>query len=260
MLRLLSCAAIVLLIATLAAAQTDYTQEDWNDSQLQENGWFYWNENNGQVPPNHHEPLNWQATGGVDNTGHVYTDGLDLLTPHHDETRAYYPAYNMTDLVPPHHINLEVPDAAIQVSFAARVQPFNHLDFHGGVIAPFVGYWDHDTERQAFFYNRHGVPANQIPNYFSGNPRWREFTFPCAPEDWEVLVVSAPPPPGVDDVTDLLHWPQQWGFTILDSNGPPTGVLAVDNFRIVPEPATMAILFLALLSHLAFACRRRRTA
>jgi len=140
MLRLLTCTATILLITALAAAQADYTQENWNDPQLQQNGWFYWNENNGQSYPNHHEPMNWQATGGIDNTGHVYTDAMTLLTPHHDETRAYYPAYNTTDLVPPHHINLEVPNAAIQVSFAARVQPFMQLDFHGGVITPFVDF------------------------------------------------------------------------------------------------------------------------
>ena len=253
--RLLPCIATVLLMATLAAAQTDYTQEDWNDPQLQENGWFYWNENNGQPPPDHHEPLNWQDTGGIGNTGHAYTDPMVLLTPHHDETRAYFPAYNMLSLTPPHHINLEVPNAAIQVSFAARVQPFTLLDFHGGVITPFVGYWDEATGRQAFYYNSHGIAANEIPNYFSGNPRWREFTFPCAPADWEELVVSTPPPPGVDDVTDLLHWPQQWGFTILDDNGPPVGVLAVDNFRVIPEPATLSLL---ALGGLAMLRRRRR--
>jgi len=253
MIRLLLSGTAVLLILGSAVVGADYTEEYWNDGGAQENGWFYWNEDNGQVSPHHHEPLNWAATGGVGDSGHVYTDELDLLTPHHDETRAYYPAYNTINLTPPHYINLDIPDAEIRVYLTAKVGPFGNLNFHGGVITPFVGFWHEGTQRQAFFYNVHGIAANEIPKRFSHG--WKEFTFPCAPSDWDVLVIDDPPPSGVDDVTDLLHWPQQWGFTILDDDGPPIGVLGLDNFRILPEPATLIVLAMSLPALL----RRRRS-
>lgn len=235
--------SIALVVAGAARAQ--YDQENWDDPVLQSNGWYYWDENHPGSYPGADEPMPWLAEGGVGpapGSGHV-TCVLDVLTPHHDETRAFFPAYNTTYLDTPHFIDLGIPDAAVKVYLSDKTQPLTpNIDFHGGYLTLFLGQWDNDTGNHIFYYNTTAaIPAEGIPDYWTGATRWREFTFAVGGDsDWAVFASAG----GVVPVSSLFYHPQQWGFVIMDdSGGPPTGALGFDSWRIVPEP-TVAVLLL----------------
>ena len=51
-----------------------------------------------------------------------------------------------------------------------------------------------------------------------------------------------------------LKDPNQWGFGIFGGTSAPSGHLGFDNFRSIPEPATMALIGLGAVALL----RRRR--
>lgn len=55
--------------------------------------------------------------------------------------------------------------------------------------------------------------------------------------------------------SDLFHHSQQWSFVVYPASATPTGTIAFDSFRIIPEPMTLSLLAMGALA--AVRWRRR---
>ena len=246
-----------------------YQEELWNDPSAEENGenyWAYWDEaynGPGELPEAnyHHRPINWMNTGGVDNTGHVWTPLADLETEHDDN--AYWPVY-LTDQIADHygvpHREIALTPNVDYIRLAVKEPALapTPVDLKGAQLHFFVGqFWanDPDPDEWAFFYNANGF-------YDFNNTAWTTTLVPVGEgtTDWGVISMSSNPP--ITQASGLFSSPQQWGFVIFDPSAtvldPPEGELHFDNFGIViPEPSSFPLAALGLLGLLAYAGRKR---
>lgn len=263
--------AVFGLVSGMARADS-YQQEQWNDSIAEENLWAYWDEDYDVGEPEsanyHHHPMAWMATGGVANSGHVWTSLPDLWTEHDD--RAYWPAY-LTDQitqyygVPDREIDLTPNIDSIRMAVKDRAVT-TPVDLNGGKLYFFVGQWwshpsDPDQDRWAFFYNANGF-------YDFNATQWTTTLVPVGEgtTDWGIISMSGVnndyPDPPVSEARELFDSPQQWGVVIFDPLATvlaaPEGELAFDNFGIViPEPSTFVLLAMNALGLFVYALRRR---
>jgi hypothetical protein len=233
MLRPVVLSVCALLLAT--GAQAAY-QETWNDPSATENYWqtdfstggTYW--------------ANWQADGGIGDTGHIYVE-IDELALYPDYGDASFPAWLY-------------PQTADQqgVDFAGQTVRISTLASSGfdldGTLHLYLGTWfPGSPEDEYYFY--HDTPIGV------SSAGWQETLLDVGTDGsgWSVLYRTD----AALDVTDVWsmgtydNW--QYGFAIIpDTAAPaPTGTLRLDNF-IVPEPATLALMALAGVAVL----RRRR--
>ena len=268
----------VFVITSGVTLAVPYEQEQWNDPNAGEHGenyWAYWDEDyDGPGEPEsenyHNRPMNWMSSGGVDNSGYVWTPLADLWTEH-DEF-AYWPAY-LTDQITEHY---GIPDREIlltpnidfiQMAVKDRALAAMPVDLKGAQIHFFVGQWWHhpsdpDQDQWAFFYNANG-------SYDFNAKEWTTTQVPVGEgtTDWSIISMSGVgntnPLPPVSEAWELFDSPQQWGFAIYDPNATvlygPEGELAFDNFAVVvPEPSAMILLGTSVICLLACAWRRRR--
>lgn len=261
----------------------------WEPPAGGESLWAYWDENFEPYPADgagynyHHKPMHWSAKGGVKESGYVWVPLSDVMSEH-NEIQAFWPAY-MTDQQTeyyhhhypeksphPRHLDLTVDNAHIKVSLLDRGQLSQPVNLAGGKIYFFVGEWwsndlqDPNDDAFIFFYNSNG--AFNV----TGND-WTTTSVPVGngsalAGDWKIIASSAGldgyenPPEDGDEAVDHFYSPQQWGFTIF--NGTATvrpvisGELGFDDFAIVPEPGTLTLLTLALITLGLFSWRRRR--
>jgi len=260
-------AIVVSLLAVSFAKAGPYQQESWNDSAAPENGenyWAYWDENYSvpDEPPEanyHHHPMEWSATGGVDDSGYVWTP-LAEMEPEHDEVRAHWPAY-LTDQtadhfeVPHREIDLSIDNAHISLAVKDRGTAVP-VDLEGGKLHFFIGHWwvnneaDPADDQWTFFYNANG-------DYGFNSTDWTVTTVPvgAGKDDWPVIsqsgIGNTNPLPPVSEAWELFVSPQQWGVVIYDPASTvldqPSGELGFDNFSIIPEPSTMALIVMSII-------------
>ncbi len=256
-------AVCVLCVSAVPAAPYEF--EDWNCPTAKENYWCYWDESYDPYPPPdqynyHNRPMNWEATGGVRNTGYVWTPLEDLHSVH--DVRAYWPAYMFEQVtekygVPNREIDLTIDDAHIRVAVKDVGGAGQPVNLHGAKLYFWVGYWwvadDPAPDSWAFFYN-----ANGHFTFDSSDPAgWTTSTIPVGEgtTDWGIISMSGMgegnPAPPVSEAWELFVAPQQWGFVIFDPDvdvlPPPSGALGFDNWAIIPEPSTLTLLALGVL-------------
>lgn len=224
---------IVLLGVFSGAALAAYTQELWNDPAKTNNNWSYYDTD---APQPYDVDMTWSATGGVDNTGYVKCSLYDLESVHHNG--AYWPAYLYRGLGDDQEIDLSIPNASVNIYAKNASSPMGGMNLQGGSLRFFIGEWFEGTDpgpeddTWAFFYNTTPVTIN--------DHSWAaESTIPIGSNsNWGVISRTNS---GISP-DDLFYQPQQWGFVIFNAASEPTGILALDSFRIVPEPATLLIL------------------
>lgn len=244
MYRRINCifTTVLLSIAAHAACALDtgivnYTQEHWNAPARQEHNWDYWDMVNDPTGAHPKLDMIWEANGGHADSGHVWSP-LDPLDPFHDPN-AYWPAYLTSTIAPTQLIDLSFADAQIRV-YASDITARGTgavdgmLDMKGGQLHFFIGEWlDEDDWR--FFYNRTPLTIN--------DHTWtaESVIVVGGDSDWGLIASS-----GLGGVAKapsaLFHHPEQWGFVIFPASSPPTGTLALDAFRIVPEPGILILL------------------
>jgi len=265
------CTVVVCVSLVSTASAMPYESEAWDCPTAQEHYWCYWDETYDPYPSEsnyHNRPMNWEATGGVRDTGYVWTP-LQELESYHD-VRAYWPAYMFEQVtgkhgVPNREIDLTIEDAHIQAALkddGGDGGVGSQVNLHGAEVYFFVGhYWvdlaDPSGDQWAFFYN-----ANGHFSFEAG--RWTTSTIPVGEgtTDWGIVSMSGMgeghPAPPVSQAWELFNAPQQWGFVIFDPTATvlptPSGTLAFDNWAVVPEPATLGLLAMGGLAML-----RRRT-
>lgn len=253
-----------------------------------ENLWAYWDEDFEPDPPEeaggnyHHRPMRWSSSGGVGDSGYVWTPLSEVMTEH-NEIQAYWPAY-MTDQQTsyynyyykdksphPRHLDLTIENALItaslrdleDVSTSDNPEPVN-LD--GGKIRFFVGKWWHDDLKDdafIFFYNNNG-------EFQVSGSDWTTSSVPvgngtASADDWPVIASSKDmdgfrdPPSDGDEAYEHFDSPQQWGFVIHNPAASVTpnisGELGFDDFAVVPEPSAFVLLGIGFF--LVFWCLRR---
>lgn len=237
----LATSLLLLGIAPLVAT-ADYDQELWNHAGRTNNHWSYYDID---APAPHDVDMNWQAAGGVDDTGHVRTP-LGVLDSAHDD-EAFFPAYLYRGLGVNQEIDLSIEDAIIKV-YVRDGSGAAALDLKGGSLVFFIGQYiavEGGEDKESFFYNLTPVTVN------SGNWTIESSLSVGGNGDWGVLANNDP----TVFPSDLFHHPEQWGFTIFPAASTPSGALAFDSFRIVPEPTGIALFLAALTGSIA---RRRR--
>ncbi|NLF31042.1 MAG: PEP-CTERM sorting domain-containing protein [Planctomycetes bacterium] len=168
----------------------------------------------------------------------------------------YYPAYAYGHVgagqgAEPTVINL-AHDGQISVWFRDDTPPSGTMSFDlkGGRLHVFIGEWQDDD-------GPGGAPP-VYTFYLSAQPlslavttKWQQASIDVfQPSAWTLWVDEGLGKP----LGLLMDTPQQWGFALVGASGVPTGLLGVDTFRAVPEPATAALLAAAAL----LARRRRR--
>ena len=271
--------SLVALAVTAPVARADpYQREDWNNPAAPENGenyWAYWDENYSipDEPPEanyHHHPMPWSPTGGVGDSGYVWTP-LAEMESHHDEVRAHWPAY-LTDQIADHfevahrEIDLSIDNAHISLAVKDRGTAITPVNLEGGQIYFFIGQWwlnneaDPDDDQWIFFYN-----ANA--NYDFNALNWTVTSVPVGTgtTDWPVIAQSGVgnsyPLPPVSNAWELFVSPQQWGVVIYDPAATvldqPSGELGFDNFAIIPEPYTIVLIGMAAVCLLLARWRRK---
>lgn len=236
---------LALAVAPLTAA-ADYDAEFWDDPAQENHNWSYLTD-----PAPTDADMIWLSTGGVANSGHVRSP-LNALVPYHND-EAYWPAYLYRGLGENQEIDVSIPDAAVKI-YARAVALTAPMNLEGGALHFFIGQWVHgnpdtpDDDTYSFFYNLKEVTIN--------DHAWTiESSLPVGTDaDWGVIASNDP----AVAPSDLFYHPQQWGFTIFPASSTPAGLLALDSFRVVPEPSTLLLLWIGIFGLLgyAYACRR----
>jgi hypothetical protein len=229
--------SLILLPCLSAMSLADYDMELWNDPLLQNHNWSYYDTD---VAYPHDVDMNWQASGGVGNSGYVSTPLNNLDACH--STQAYWPAYLYDGISGlSQQIDLSVKDAEIRIYVRDIGDPLGTVPFNlqGGQVYFFIGQYlvngpQIEDDLYGFFYNKTPVIINK--------DKWLiESVIPVGLDsDWGVIAAN--------DLTlkpgDLFYHPQQWGFAIFPAASTPSGVLGFDSFRIIPEPMTLCLLAL----------------
>lgn len=228
MIRQMLCAVVVLTMGVGAAR--GYV-EPWDDGGQANHNWKTDYDQKGPWFGMFHE-----TTGGVSG-GHVWTDLDDLM-------RDVFPAGPAVEYSPAW---LQGPDSGQVVDFtdktlrvATKLAAGSSLN---GSLHFYLGTWSNGGH---FFYHQQAI----VPGA----------------EAWETTVMavggagddSAWADLRVEDESlqayDLFDDYEEYGFILLEDTGTPTGVLRFDDFEVVPEPATLAVLGMGGL----VALRRRR--
>ena len=234
---------LVLVLVLSASARGTYVEEKWDSSSLTHHNWSYWNENS--ISPHNEWDVyaNWQETGGVGGSGHVWAP-LSLLTSEH-HNQAYWPMFLTTDIDDAdgsQEVDLSFGGAAVKIYMKDRTLA-TPVNLQGGSVHLFVGEWipagigGPVGDKYRFFYNKKPLKAP--------TGTWVESTVPIGGDsDWGVIAIDGLPA----NASDLFNTPQQWGFCIFGATDQPTGELAFDSFGVVPEPVTLSMLALGGLA------------
>jgi hypothetical protein len=229
--KILSCCLIVIGCGYLVFA--DYTQESWDIPLALNRNWSYFDMD---APPPHDADMQWFNSGGVGNSGHVRTPLARLDSMHNNQ--AYWPAYLYREIGVNQEIDLTVLNATVKI-YALDAGLISPINFTGGKLYMFIGQWLHngpepEDDTWAFFYNLVPITIN--------TDKWLvESSIPVGTnKNWGVIARNDP----AVNPEDLFYHPQQWGFVIFGALDTPSGVLAMDSFRIVPEPAALTLLML----------------
>jgi len=258
--RALAAVLIIGLVSSCLVAQgpaQSYDDETWDSASATNNKWAYWDTSYGTFP-HHHHPMDWFGGGGSGGTGHVSAPLAEMDAAPIHTVSAYWAAYPGEDMetIGFPYIDLRIAAAAISVEIKGAHSPTTPpVDLGGGQVRFFIGYYDTkntpdpNDDKQAFFCTK--------GTFDVGNNLWDETTVVLGGDnDWHTIVKDEDL--GKDTMpTDLYDGPQQWGFTIYPvplGSIPSGGTLGFDEFHLVPEPTTLALMGLGCL----LARKRRR--
>jgi len=237
-------AAIVAIVSAVARAEFVC---DWTSGP---EGWYYYLDE----PQGLGAPMTWVAVGGQQG-GYVQAP-LAAMTEWESLPGAYYPAYAYGWVRPGESRELNpvdfTQDGVVSAWFksdtsVAAIQPF---DLKGGRLHLFIGEWN-DPDGPGGVDPGWTFYHSTQPLLITITPTWQRASLDVSqPSAWTLWADEGLHKP----FHELMDTPQQWGFTILGASGVPTGTLAVDTLRVVPEPTTLALL--AALA--ALRPRRRR--
>jgi hypothetical protein len=216
-------------LAAVDVGAGDYTVERWNDPIRREHNWDYWDMIHDPTGAHPKEDMFWVPRGGLADSGYVWSP-LGDLEPYHSP-QAYWPAYLTSRIAPLQRIDLTQPGAEIRV-YASDISAHGAIDLQGGRLHLFIGEWISETDWR-FFYNRTPLVIN--------DHHWStESVVPVGGDaDWGLIAGSIGGTAG--GASALFHHPEQWGFTIFAADSTPAGTLALDAFRIVPEPSALTL-------------------
>lgn len=245
--------SVVAALAVVSTVQADVFVEDWNDSLLTNNDWQYWVDSVGTTSTRpadagENRDMKWSRSGGVNNSGYVWSPGNEL----HKTWNRYWPAY------------MAPPDSVASINLENQVLSINVNDLgtlgSGGTISLhfFIGEWNAvggaGPEDDTFVFYQHETALT------IGQNTWAQTTFAIGDDSqWSEIIKSNN---NATKPSDLYENPQQWGFVIDLSTGPADtlpadSLFGFDGLRAVPEPT--ALVYWVLAGLLGF-CVRRWTA
>ncbi len=195
-----------LLSSSLATAQAEVFVEDWDDAAAQHHDWQYWvaGSNTGTRPTvdGQNQDMNWSATGGVSDSGYVWSPGGEWL----ETWGRLWPAY-MAPPDPVASVNLANQTLSINVNDFGAVAALPtqitlplHL-FIGELIANGSGLAD---DEYVFFQHSATITV--------GNDEWAHTSLAIGEDgNWSDIFRSTG---NTKTPSDLYADPQQWGFVI----------------------------------------------
>ena len=244
-----SLVVFFLAIQLLApAAVSALTYETWDSAGEQNHNWKFWGGTNPGTD------LQWLASGGIGDSGYVVSDLSNLITAPILSATAYWPAYAVPsdwdffasgkrDVSQ----DINIADAA-GVRFYAR--DLDGIDLGGGSLHFYIG----DLQNgRSFYYHQTPIALN------AGNWNLETYISFVSSADWiDFKTTNGPSSQSVEQIFDN----PEYGLVIVNGNGAPSGRLGLDSFRFVadyvavPEPGSILLLSIALLSLGLVSCKR----
>jgi len=256
--------AVTVICVVPSVALASYDQEYWDIPVLANNDWTYWDmdyDGASGHPTDHNKPMNYFLSGGVGGAGSGYVSGpLGEMEPAEIHNVAtYWPAYPGEEFPdsPFPYVDLSIPNAAVSVYIKGIHGLGSSIDLAGGEIRFFIGYYDpHGTPEEGddeqAFYCTEGT-------FDFGDNVWDQTLVSLGGDlDWQTIVKEEEYPRDTQP-TDLYDGPQQWGFCIHGvplNEIPGGGALGFDRFEVVPEPATLVLLAIGLVTLGLFGLQR----
>jgi hypothetical protein len=225
---------LLFVITVVMAAGAAYAQlpsqqfETWDDTSLRENGWIYYGASGAA-------PVDWAWSGG---NGYIVSDLSRVVRWPDASCMDFYPAYCLkpVNLIVNPVIQIQVRDIS-----PAPVQLYGGaLEYWIGEEIEIGGVW------KATYY------AFKQPIAIGSGWTYTTLNLTTNAADWQLIY---------DDqgksAADLMGAGlNMHGFRIFGGSSDPVGVLAFDNFAVVPEPAGVLALG-SLMAGLTFIRRNR---
>ncbi len=247
----ISLLAVFLLSASLMTAQAEVFVEDWDDPSNENHDWKYWvagsNTDTRPAVDGQNQDMNWSATGGVSDSGYVWSPGSEWF-PTWDRL---WPAY------------MAPPDPVAAINLAGQTLSISVNDFGTVAALPtqlevplhlFIGEWNVNStgsEDDEYVFFQHNATITV------GNDEWAHTSFEVGDDgNWSDILRSDG---NTKTPSDLYADPQQWGFVIDLASVPSSIRLGFDGLGAVPEPSGFVLMSLALIGAALWGWRRRRT-